>query len=283
MNTLRAVFTLVITAALLGVAGAAYGVDGVVLIDQNRALAGNVTPGDAPGFPVTISQPGSYRLSGNLTVPNENTTAIVITANNVTVDLNGFAIIGPTVCGFVLAQPCTLTGTGRGIESDARSAIVVRNGTVRGMGNSGILHTGGTGHVVKHVHVESNGNSGMFLQGGTVSHNTALLNGLVGIELGHGEVNNNTASQNRSHGIVMSNGKVSHNTSMQNMGDGIQVSGGAAIYNTAAFNGGNGLNLTGFFPPGYMGNVMYSNTVAPVSGGVSLGGGNHNLCNGVPC
>ncbi len=37
-------------------------VDGVVLIDQNRALAGNVTPGDTPGFPVTISLSGSYRL-----------------------------------------------------------------------------------------------------------------------------------------------------------------------------------------------------------------------------
>ena len=40
--------------------------DGVVGIDQNSALAGSVTPGDAPGFPVTISQSGSYRLTGNL-------------------------------------------------------------------------------------------------------------------------------------------------------------------------------------------------------------------------
>src|SRR5947199_6672479 len=75
-----------------------FAVDGVVLIDQNRALAGGVTPGDAPGFPVTISLAGSYRLSGNLTVPNANTTAISITSDNVTIDLNGFSIIGPTVC-----------------------------------------------------------------------------------------------------------------------------------------------------------------------------------------
>ena len=40
-----------------------YAVDGVVLIDQNHALAGNITPGDGPGFPVTLSQPGSYRLT----------------------------------------------------------------------------------------------------------------------------------------------------------------------------------------------------------------------------
>src|ERR1700704_150875 len=83
---------------LAAISSSLYAVDGVVLIDQNRALAGNVTPGDAPGFPVTISQPGSYRLSGNLTVPDINTTAIEITAENVTLDLNGFSIVGPFVC-----------------------------------------------------------------------------------------------------------------------------------------------------------------------------------------
>src|SRR6266850_592227 len=72
----------------------AYAVDGVVLIDQNRALAGNVTPGDAPGFPISITQPGSYRLSGNLTVPAA-TNGIEISASNVTIDLNGFSILEP--------------------------------------------------------------------------------------------------------------------------------------------------------------------------------------------
>ena len=52
------------------VSSVALAVDGVILIDQNRALAGNVTPGDTPGLPVSITQPGSYKLSGNLTLPN---------------------------------------------------------------------------------------------------------------------------------------------------------------------------------------------------------------------
>ena len=79
-----------------GFASSAWAVDGVVLINQASALAGNVTPGDTPGFPVTISQPGSYRLAGNLTVPDANTTAIEVTATGqVTVDLNGFVISGP--------------------------------------------------------------------------------------------------------------------------------------------------------------------------------------------
>ena len=39
-----------------------------VVITQAKALAGNVTPGDAAGFPVTLSQPGAYILGSNLTV-----------------------------------------------------------------------------------------------------------------------------------------------------------------------------------------------------------------------
>src|SRR5687768_10451353 len=64
---------------------ASFAVDGVVLIDQNRALAGNVTPGDAPVFPVTLSVRGSYRLSSSLIVPAE-TDGIVIAADGVSVD-----------------------------------------------------------------------------------------------------------------------------------------------------------------------------------------------------
>jgi len=67
---------LAVLAGLTAVAVPAYAVDGVVLINQSVALSGNVTPGDTPGFPVTISAPGSYRLSSNLIVPDGNTTAI---------------------------------------------------------------------------------------------------------------------------------------------------------------------------------------------------------------
>src|SRR5436309_3680687 len=121
-----------------------YAVDGVVLIDQNRALAGNVTPGDAAGFPVTISVSGSYRLSGNLTVPDANTTAILITAEDVAIDLNGFSILGSTVCsGFPTS--CSPTGSGHGITGGAVKNISAFNGDIRGMGAGGIF-IGGTGH-----------------------------------------------------------------------------------------------------------------------------------------
>ena len=51
------------------------------------AAAGDVKLLKQPStFPLVISEPGSYRLSGNLTAP-ANTNGIDITANNVTIDL----------------------------------------------------------------------------------------------------------------------------------------------------------------------------------------------------
>src|SRR5688572_23105176 len=91
-----------------------------VLIDQAKANAGNVTPGDTPGFPVTITQPGSYRLTSNLTVSNENTTAIRITTNDVTIDLNGFRLKGPVVCSGPQGN-CNLGGTGAGVDATGRN------------------------------------------------------------------------------------------------------------------------------------------------------------------
>ena len=49
------------------------------VITQAKVNSGGFTPGDAPGFPLVISLKGSYKLTGNLVVPNANTTGIVIT------------------------------------------------------------------------------------------------------------------------------------------------------------------------------------------------------------
>lgn len=115
---------------LAGLPTAAFAVDGVILIDQNRALAGNVTPGDAPGFPVTISQPGSYRLSGNLTVGTSNVSAIVIAASRVVLDLNGFG----AECNLV-APPSTIVDYCVGSASGT-SLITVTNGSIRLTGSN---------------------------------------------------------------------------------------------------------------------------------------------------
>jgi len=121
----------VLTLAVMIFSHAAFGVDGIILIDQNRALAGNVTPGDAPGFPVTISLPGSFRLSGNLTPPAVNTNAIDITSSSVTLDLNGFR----AQCSYSQEIPGAAC-VGGGFAN--LNNIEIRNGTVSNAGGFGI-------------------------------------------------------------------------------------------------------------------------------------------------
>ena len=109
---------------LTGICSGLHAVDGVVLINQASALAGNVTEGDGPGFPVIISRSGSYRLISDLVVSSD-VTAIRITAPNVTLDLNGFSIIGPGGC---TAQPqglpiCLPPGQGVGIQTGSDSTV----------------------------------------------------------------------------------------------------------------------------------------------------------------
>lgn len=161
-------------------AGPAFAVDGVVLINQSIALAGNATPGDTPGFPITISVSGSYRLSGNLIPPDGNTTVIQITADNVSIDLNGFSIIGPVVCsGGPPVTGCSPSGFGAGITS-SNANISVSNGTVRGMGTGISLQ--GAGSRIANVQAMSNSFDGIdATPGSIVSGSNASYNGDNGI------------------------------------------------------------------------------------------------------
>jgi hypothetical protein len=246
----------------------AFAVDGVVLINQSQALAGNVTPGDTPGFPVTLSQAGSYRLTGDLIVPDANTTAIRITADHVTLDLNGFAIVGPTVCTSSPAN-CPPITQGIGIQADngptadGPRGTKILNGTVRGMGSTGIFITG-AGSVVERVVVDSNG--GGILNAGSVIESSATRNGTFGIlativrdcyvtdnhDIGiqldgiGGVATGNIASFNGSHGILSPNGTVSGNTAVRNVAFGISATCPSSIAgNTFVANSGGTINTSG--------------------------------------
>ena len=81
----------------LALALPALAVDGVLEINQTCALTGCFS-GDAAGFPVTLSETGSYRLTGVLTLSDSDETGILVTADDVSIDLNGFGIQGPNQC-----------------------------------------------------------------------------------------------------------------------------------------------------------------------------------------
>lgn len=206
----------------------AFAADGQVLINQATVMA-------AGGFPYKIAQPGSYKLSGNLTVPDANTTAILVNADHVTLDLNGFGIFGKTICvnglgvtGFgspVLS--CTNTGTGNGIEvgnGGFFNNITVTNGTVRGMGKNGILLGGLGGNYVEKIHAVSNGLDGIVVIG-VASNNMAIGNGQDGINV-IGVVTGNTAIGNAGLGIFVNcPSTVANNTGNSNLVGNIGVAG----------------------------------------------------------
>lgn len=90
MNQNRALSALALGLACMS---SAFAVDGVTLIGQANLNAGG-------GF-YTITQPGSYRLSGNIDAPGTVcdqivsgvlSCAILVKASNVTLDLNGFRL-----------------------------------------------------------------------------------------------------------------------------------------------------------------------------------------------
>jgi hypothetical protein len=218
-----------------------YAVDGVILIEPSRVARGSITPGDAPGFPVTISQPGSYRLAGNLRVSDMITTAIEITADNVTLDLNGFSIIGPNVC---TPNPTMCNqGGGVGVHAGsfstgtiAPSGVRVMNGTVRGMGFHGI-RLSGEGTVVEKVHATNNGGPGIVVGIGSVIDSTAILNGTSAGIIG-AIVRGCISSKNATSGIFLRPGGVAMgNTATSNGGFGIDAScPGSIVGNTAVGN-----------------------------------------------
>jgi len=153
-------------AAMLLAAGDALAGAGVIEINAARAAAGGVTPADEAGFPVTLSLPGSYRLTGTLPVGNANLSAIEITSNDVTLDLNGFLLLGPVFCeGSGSGVSCTSSGSGAGILALSREGIVIQNGTITGFGSGGIVLTPVESCRLASLNVVRNGSHGMLLGG----------------------------------------------------------------------------------------------------------------------
>ena len=246
-----------------------YAVDGVVLINQNAALAGNVTPGDTPGFPVVITVPGSYRLSGNLTVPDADTVGIEINAENVTIDLNGFSINGPTVCSGFPVTSCSPLGFGRGILS-TKANTTVMNGKINGMGSAGIQITGR----IERVDVSNNGNSGIFGAALVISC-TAFSNFPDGINT-NGSVINSLAFGNQRNGITLFNGVGTNNQANLNGRDGIAGSRTTLTGNTAIGNGGIGIDA--ICPSAVVSNTATGNT----GGDIFTAGSGCNRANNAP-
>jgi hypothetical protein len=170
---------LVATAWLL--AGSAFGSDGVIELNQARALAGG--PGDAPGFPLVIATTGSYRLTSDLVASvgvlgSPPVSILQIEAPHVTVDLNGFSLRCIRV--LTVAVPCASSPSGTsgqaGMHVFATNASI-SNGSISGMAGPGIF-AGSSGTSVDRLRIVDNGGDGLLLgSGGRVARTRTSGNG----------------------------------------------------------------------------------------------------------
>jgi hypothetical protein len=251
----------------------------IITIDQTKALAGGVTPGDGAGFPVTLSEAGTYRITSNLDVsPFPETSAIVVTEHNVTIYADGFQIQGAVICSGT-PSTCTPADSGSvGIFSSMDNVTVVdgtihrfgtgvalgTNGKVRGIralsnAGTGILIDGAGGTVQNSV-VDGNAGNGIVLTeaGGWIAANVAKKNE-AGIEaVGGTVISQNTAFENSTHGIATGYLSTAINNSANDNGTyGILAGRGTVVTGNAA--GRNDIGI--FVGDGSLaqGNTLYEN------------------------
>jgi hypothetical protein len=245
------------TLAALILPPAALATDGVIEINQAAALAGGVTSGDAPGFPVTLSVGASYRLTSDLVVGDGDLTVIegvlptgIFSSNGtITLDLNGFAIrchnnfiiIGGSSCG---------AGAGIGVDFQEIDGATVKNGTVRNMATHGVL-LGDSGTVENLRALDNNSNETGNLAGVycgsacTIIGSVASGNGRYGFFTGQGSsiLDSRVAKNGQSGMRVGSHSLVVRNNVFDNDYQGIVDSGNSTILqNTIGSNGSYGID-----------------------------------------
>ena len=180
-------------------------------------------------IPVTITAPGSYYLTGNLTSPTDQP-AITINSSNVTVDLMGFSL------GFSATGLGSGSATGIFAPSSTQN-VTVRNGFVDAWLNGVVLE--GRGARVEQLMVRGNAVSGISVgASGIVVDCIATANGGVGIRTSaQGLIHRSTARDNGGNGLETGvGGLVTECTSGDNLGDGINVGEGSTVQGCNAYS-----------------------------------------------
>lgn len=166
---------------------------------------------------MTLSDSGSYYVTQNLEANFCGGHCIDIQADNVTLDLNGFAVFHTFDCSL------------NGVNSGSYENITVKNGTVRGFSNHGVAMGGARNALVSEIRSYGNGDHGIVGgHAGTVRNCVTDSNGGYGIDgLNGSVVVNCTARENGLFGIRGNNGAVvTECSAWSNDGGGIQINNG---------------------------------------------------------
>ncbi|NNM28599.1 MAG: right-handed parallel beta-helix repeat-containing protein [Akkermansiaceae bacterium] len=190
-------------------------------------------------LPHSITAAGSYYLTANLTgVSGSN--GITIEASDVTLDLNGFALIGVPGSLEAVAVPA------------ARHNLAIRNGLVRDWGLDGVNALNADNSILAGLRAYRNGLEASFEDGLRVGQNsvvrdcTAEANGRFGIFADDGStVTGCAASLNGDNGIVVSDyGVVSDCSAKENGFNGIKANLSSTVRGCSAFdNAWNGVDV----------------------------------------
>jgi len=193
--------------------------DGADNIVSGNTLIGNTTPLDAVAdnqldiliseLPYTISLPGMYRLSGDLTLATQNTNGITIDADNVTLDLNGHALIGPGKAAGTSGNGIYVSGT--------QYNIAIRNGTLRDWRRTAVYAAFTYNSQFESLRCYNNGGSGILVAFGcTVTDNACRDNEGDGIYVSASTIRGNACYSNTGDGIQAANSLVAENCCMNN-------------------------------------------------------------------
>jgi parallel beta-helix repeat protein len=205
---------------------------GEIVLTQAKAQNGGITPGDTPGFPITLSKQGTYRFGSNI-FPTAGKDGIQITTSYVTIDLGGFLLHGGD------AASRAIIGSG--------NALTVKNGTIAHFKFGGII--GAFSYwTVESLRIVENGEAGIFVGNfAKITDSTISANSGSGVQCDSDcHIEGNIVSSNIKEGIVIASGTVLGNTIQDNGLQGITTSGKAGYgNNTLLSNHGGGAQTSG--------------------------------------
>ena len=204
---------------------------GQALIDAANALLNTFSP-DISNCG-TINHSGNYRLVADLTSTG---TCITINVDNVSLNLNGHTITGPSGGGdgtsgvtatgrtaLTITGPGTITNFGRGVNFDGVTASQVTGVTTSGNFFGFVVNANSTGNTFSNNTSTGNNQHGFTMNGAnnnTFTNNVASNNGANGIFLFAGTGNHfegNTAQGNGGTDLVDNNAACDSNTWINNI------------------------------------------------------------------
>lgn len=258
---------------------------GIEITGTENILSGNTLLGNTSDYsipdgnqlslivsriPITIPWPARIRLAGTLTGTSV-TNGITITANNVTVDLDGHALIGfsSSYDGIAVAPGCENITVNNGIISqwgqygiNAGGAFSLKITGIQASSNGFWQSAGGmllgSNSIVRQCQATGNITDGIYIKdGSTIADSVCNRNGANGLYAESGcTINNCTARRNGIDGISAdSGGTIQSCVCSENSDDGIQINTGNQVLNNSCDSNGYGIN------PGGARNTLDGNSI----------------------